>query len=782
MSKVQDEEIHPVRRDEVASLPSPDSDGKDEKFDLSPDPYDNQKTLGYGDEAVQLQIDDFENRDEKYDWDSDEFKNIPELVRQTVSFEDDPTLPVMTFRAVLLSAIFCTIGSVISQISYFRTTTAHFPVFFVILASHPLGKLLERILPDYTVPLGRFSFSLNAGPFNIKEHVIIGIAANAGSQGQWATYLPTNAALFYNITMEPAIALFFGWGASLLGFSFAAMVRPILIDDPAFIFPLSLQQVTVYRSIQGTSDLHLERSRKQMKVFWLIFLGMFIWQFFPEIIFPFVAALAPLCWFASKNHTVNFLGAGRGGIGLFNITLDWSNITSTVITYPYSVQVTVFVSFVITTWILIPVAYFGNLWGSPTYNIMSNGVFQKNGTAYPFNSLLYTDASGSQVFNETRYQEVGLAYSGAQYLWEIFMWYASYISSFVWCGLFLGPNILHVYKSWRAKKAAHTDRLSLLAAKYPGLKWWEWALLTIIPFVMLLAVIVTKKLYMSTWTYFVALGFGAAAMLPMSLVYAMSGFPMKVGFFNELVYGYMIDAKGSSRHPLGQLAYRIISGNVWYDARTVLEDQKIGHYFHIPPRQVIGAQILANMLALPVNYGVMRWVLASKFDYVSGKIPDPAGQWTGQDFKSYNTAGVQYALVGPKRLFASSVYQPVTYGFVVGAGAPLIIWLLHKKFPKAKFDLWNTTIFFSGAATFYGNLSTGPFTTFLVGTFWNFFLFRYRRKFWNTYAYITGAAADTGFNFNLLFIFVFLSTTGAVMPYWWGNNKDSIERCFALKK
>lgn len=37
----------------------------------------------------------------------------------------------------------------------------------------------------------------------------------------------------------------------------------------------------------------------------------------------------------------------------------------------------------------------------------------------------------------------------------------------------------------------------------------------------------------------------------------------------------MIDVKGSSRHPLGQLAYRIISGNVWYDARTVLEDQKV---------------------------------------------------------------------------------------------------------------------------------------------------------------------------------------------------------------
>lgn len=53
----------------------------------------------------------------------------------------------------------------------------------------PLGRLLARVLPEWTVPLGRFSFSLNPGPFSIKEHVIVGIAANSGSQGQWASKL-----------------------------------------------------------------------------------------------------------------------------------------------------------------------------------------------------------------------------------------------------------------------------------------------------------------------------------------------------------------------------------------------------------------------------------------------------------------------------------------------------------------------------------------------------------------------------------------------------------------
>ncbi|KAF4768045.1 hypothetical protein HAV15_002599 [Penicillium sp. str.  len=732
------------------------------------------------------EVDSFD--ESQYDFDSAEFKDIPELVRTVVGFEDDPSLPVLTFRSILLSAVFCAIGSIVSQLSYFRTTYAPFPVFFVILASDPLGRFMARVMPAYRVPLGRFSFSLNPGPWSTKEHAIVSIAANAGSQGQWATFLPTNAALYYNITMNPAVALFFGWGSSLLGFAFAAMVRGVLIDDPEFIFPLSLQQVTLYRSMDAKNRPDQTRAREQVKVFWILLLATFVWQFLPEYLFPFVASLAPLCWFASRNHTVNFIGAGRGGMGLLNITLDWSNITSVVITYPYSVQVIIFLTFVLTCWILIPIAYFGNLWGSPTFNIMSNGVFMKNGTTYPFNDLIYLDSNGMQHFNETKYDEVGLAYSGAQYTWQMFMWVASYMSSFVWCGLFLGPKIYRIWKARNQSGAYYQDRLR------------EWIALTLVPTLMLLGVVVSKTVYMPIWTYFVALGFGAVSMLPMSFVYAISGFSIKVGYFNELIYGCkltwayfplllptdwftstdMIDVNGSSRHPLGQLAYRIISGNVWYDARIVLEDQKIGHYLHLPPRQVIGIQVIANMLALPINYGVMRWVIATKFDYVSGKKNDPLGQWTGQDFQSYNTAGIQYALVGPRKLFASEFFRPILWGFLAGALAPFVIWLLHKKFPRVRFDLWNTTIFFASAAVFYGNLSTGPFTTFLVGTFTNFFLYRYRRVFWNKWAYISGAALDTGFNANLLFIFIFLGTTGAKMVHWWGNNADSVERCFAL--
>lgn len=100
----------------------------------------------------------------------------------------------------------------------------------------------------------------------------------------------------------------------------------------------------------ATSPMTFTSTYRNLQIFYMVMTITFAWQFLPEFMFPMVAALAPLCWFAPNNHTVNFLGAGQKGMGLLNITLDWSNITSKVITYPYSVQVVIFVGFVITVW------------------------------------------------------------------------------------------------------------------------------------------------------------------------------------------------------------------------------------------------------------------------------------------------------------------------------------------------------------------------------------------------------------------------------------------------
>ena len=126
-------------------------------------------------------------------------------------------------------------------------------------------------------------------------------------------------------------------------------------------------------------------------------------------------------------------------------------------------------------------------------------------------------------------------------------------------------------------------------------------------------------------------------------------------------------------------------------------------------------------------------------------------------------------------------FGPYRYAFLAGAALPALVFSLHKLFPRARFDLWNTTIFFSGASTFYGNVSTGYLSRFIGGFVVMYWAYRYRYKLWAKYNFILASAFDTGFNLNMLLIFLIFGSAKVISaPNWWGNNADNAERCFAL--
>ena len=110
--------------------------------------------------------------------DIDELSPIEE-VRLTVTNTDDPTLPVWTFRMWFLGLLSCGLLSFLNQFFSYRTE----PLIMTQIAL-PMGHFLARTLPktQFRIPgFGQRMFSVNPGPFNVKEHVLISIFANAGS-------------------------------------------------------------------------------------------------------------------------------------------------------------------------------------------------------------------------------------------------------------------------------------------------------------------------------------------------------------------------------------------------------------------------------------------------------------------------------------------------------------------------------------------------------------------------------------------------------------------------
>lgn len=103
-------------------------------------------------------------------------------VRASVSNIDDPSMPVLSFRVILLSIFFSALVSGVNTFLMVRAPAPLLSATFVIVAVYPLGNLLAVVLPtkEYSLPswLGGGTMSLNPGPFNIKEHAVITAAAS----------------------------------------------------------------------------------------------------------------------------------------------------------------------------------------------------------------------------------------------------------------------------------------------------------------------------------------------------------------------------------------------------------------------------------------------------------------------------------------------------------------------------------------------------------------------------------------------------------------------------
>jgi hypothetical protein len=91
---------------------------------------------------------------------------------QTVPSTDNPDLPTLTLRTLILGSFFCILGASASMIFYFKSNAPTFSSYFVILATYPLGRLMAS---ERFIKRGKrvWGLELNPGEFGIKEAILV---------------------------------------------------------------------------------------------------------------------------------------------------------------------------------------------------------------------------------------------------------------------------------------------------------------------------------------------------------------------------------------------------------------------------------------------------------------------------------------------------------------------------------------------------------------------------------------------------------------------------------
>jgi hypothetical protein len=134
---------------------------------------------------------------------------------------------------------------------------------------------------------------------------------------------------------------------------------------------------------------------------------------------------------------------------------------------------------------------------------------------------------------------------------------------------------------------------------------------------------------------------------------------------------------------------------------------------------------------------------------------------------------VIWGLIGPERLFGThDLYGNLVWLFLAGAVLPVPVWLLSRAFPEKRWIvLINIPVISYGFAGMPPATPTNIATWLVTGTIFNYFVFRYRKGWWQKYNYVLSAALDAGTAFMGVLIFFALQNAHHDLR-WWGTEVD----------
>ncbi|KAI5406873.1 Oligopeptide transporter 3 [Lathyrus oleraceus] len=262
------------------------------------------------------------------------------------------------------------------------------------IAVLPIGKFMAATLPTKEYSFVGWRFTLNPGPFNMKEHVIIAIFANCGvssSGGGGDVYsigAITIMKAYYKESLSFLLALLIVISAQLIGFGWAGILRRYLVNPIEMWWPANLAQV---------------------------------WP---------------------NNVTAHQVGSGYRGLGVGAFTFDWAGISAyrgSPLVAPWTSIVNMGVGFIMFVYIILPICYWKfNTFDARKFPIFSNQLFTHDGQKYDTTKILNEEYD----LNIDAYNKYSKLYLSPLYALSIGAGFARFTSTLTHVALFKGRKIL----------------------------------------------------------------------------------------------------------------------------------------------------------------------------------------------------------------------------------------------------------------------------------------------------------------------------------------------------
>ncbi|KAI0009733.1 OPT family small oligopeptide transporter [Xylariaceae sp. FL0662B] len=669
-----------------------------------------------------------------------------------------------TVRAWVLGMIFVTLGSGLNMFLSMRSPAINFPSLVVLLLVYPIGCFWAKVMPTRVFDVFGLRWTLNTGPFTIKEHVVITLMANVSIGYAYSTdaLLALQGTPFYNINFGWGFALLFTLSSQLIGISLAGIFRRFLIWPAAMMWPTQFAKTSLFYALHDKSKSDARSSNgwviSRYRYFFIVLGGMFCYYWMPAVLWQGLSVFAFVTWIRPDNVVLNQLFGGFTGLSILPITFDWTYVTA-YLDDPLLAPTHAHVNTLLGLFIFVILATIGITYSGALYSeylpLVTSQTYDNTQNAYTVSRIL----GDSFTFDLEKYKAYSPLFLSPTLALNYGLSFAALTAALVHAGLFHGKEIWYRFRA--AREQEPDIHLKMMKKYTDAPEWWYVALFTT-SVALGLGSTLGYDSQLPWWAFFVSIIIALAFVIPTCMILAISNILLSLNVVSPFLAGFMIPGR-----PIGVMIFKVFSVITLGQAQTYSADLKLAHYMKVPPKITFWCQVVASIWAVFVQIAVMNWTLGTIPDVCSSTQKD---HFTCPNGRAFFSSSIVWGVIGPERMFGpGSLYVNFNWFWLIGAGLPVVFWFLVR---MTRIDFVRDL----NAPIMLGAMSWLPPATPLSFWAWGIvgLIFNYgiRRKFagwWRTYNYVTAAGLDAGLILSTIVIFFAITLPGVTIPQWWGN-------------
>lgn len=692
-------------------------------------------------------------------------------VRAVTDAYDDPTMYCETVRVYILGAIWTAVGSFINSFFLQRRPSISLNTAVVQLLLYPSGVLMAYIMPKWKFKVFGYTIDLNPGPWNHKEQMLATVFYSVSGGAPYVAYnIPVlKMPQYYNVD-------WCGWGyqillmlsTNFLGFGLAGIMRKFAVYPSRSIWPSILPTLALNKALLQSEPREIINGWKisRYNFFFVAFLASFIWFWFPDFIFTALSTFSWLTWISPNNLNLATITGSQTGLGLNPLTtFDWNVINyNSPLTIPFYSTLNQYIGSCIAFFCIIGVWYSNYKWTS-FLPINSNALFTNTGNNYRVTKILNLD----NLLDPAKYAKYGPPFYTAANLVTYGAFFAIYPFSFLYVALTDWKHIKHsckgLYESIKSFKKStydgYDDSFTNSMRHYKEVPEWAFLIVLLISIVFS---ILCCKLYPSAtpvWGIFFALGINFVFLIPLTLIYSITGYSFGLNVLVELIVGYALPGNG-----LALMFIKAIGYNIDGQAQNYITDQKMGHYVRIPPRALFRCQMVSVFLSSFVSLAVINFSINNIKDYCT---PNQPQKFSCPSAGTFYASSVLWGVIGPKRVF-DGLYPILKWCFLIGALLAPLCFLITKYFGSNRVIRYFQPTLIIGGFLVFAPYNLSYYTPGLFAAYFFMHVIKLRYLHWfQKYNYVLSGALTAGVAFASVIIF-FAVQYHAVNLDWWGND------------